>query len=111
MVLGISGRIDESQATLLDAAMAPLRQAGVRLSVEEWTRTRCLLVDARKRVIASSDDKGVLQEVLPLKVSDPKAGAYRPDADTLVAYALTPGYETYEGMGWYGVIVRKRAGR
>ena len=43
--------------------------------------------------------------------SDPKAGAYRPDADTLVAYALTPGYETYEGMGWYGVIVRKRAGR
>lgn len=84
---------------------------GVRLSVEEWTRTRCLLVDARKRVIASSDDKGVLQEVLPLKVSGPKAGAYRPDSDTLVAYALTPGYETYEGMGWYGVIVRKRAGR
>jgi len=34
MVLGISGRIDESQATLLDAAMAPLRQAGVRLSVD-----------------------------------------------------------------------------
>ncbi|MBW0446166.1 chemotaxis protein [bacterium M00.F.Ca.ET.228.01.1.1] len=84
---------------------------GVRLSAEEWTRTRCLLVDARKRVIASSDDKGMLQEVLPLAVGDPKAGAYRPDADTLVAYALTPGYETYEGMGWYGVIVRKRAGR
>ncbi|MEJ8795276.1 methyl-accepting chemotaxis protein [Trinickia caryophylli] len=82
---------------------------GVRLSPEEWGRTRCLLVDARQRVIASSDEKGTLEEVFPLKVSDPKAGAYRPDADTLIAYALTPGYETYEGMGWYGVIVRKRA--
>lgn len=81
----------------------------VRLSQEEWARTRCLLVDARHRVIASSDDKGVLEEALPLKVSDPKAGAYRPDGDTLIAYALTPGYETYKGMGWYGVIVRKSA--
>jgi hypothetical protein len=24
-----------------------------------------------------------------------------------VAYALTPGYETYEGMGWYGVLEAK----
>ena len=24
--------------------------------------------------------------------------------DRLVAFALTPGYETYRGLGWYGVI-------
>ena len=27
-----------------------------------------------------------------------------------VAYALTPGYETYEGLGWYGCIVQAEAG-
>ena len=32
----------------------------VRLSEEEWSRTRCMLVDARFRVLASSDDKGAL---------------------------------------------------
>jgi hypothetical protein len=24
----------------------------------------------------------------------------------LVAFHATPGYETYKGLGWYGVIVR-----
>jgi hypothetical protein len=23
-----------------------------------------------------------------------------------VAFHITPGYETYKGLGWYGVIVR-----
>ncbi|MEP1895661.1 MAG: hypothetical protein ABJQ98_04210 [Alloalcanivorax venustensis] len=29
---------------------------------------------------------------------------YYMDGDRLVAFALTPGYETYRGLGWYGVI-------
>jgi hypothetical protein len=23
-------------------------------------------------------------------------------------FVLTPGYETYEGLGWYGVLVQER---
>lgn len=35
------------------------------------------------------------------------AGSYAEDGGDLVGYALTPGYETYRGLGWYGVIVQK----
>ncbi|MEJ0002906.1 MAG: methyl-accepting chemotaxis protein [Pararobbsia sp.] len=79
---------------------------GVRLSEEEWSRTRCMLVDARHRVLASSDGKGVLEESLALQTGGRTVGHYRLNDGTIVAFALTPGYETYEGMGWYGVIER-----
>ncbi|MFD2265286.1 methyl-accepting chemotaxis protein [Lacibacterium aquatile] len=77
---------------------------GVRLSDEERTRTRCLLIDAKGRIIASSDRKGVLSERYDLRKTGTDQDAYvRPDG-TIVGYALTPGYETYRGLGWYGVI-------
>ena len=25
----------------------------------------------------------------------------------MCGYALTPGYETYPGMGWYGVVIQE----
>ncbi len=80
---------------------------GVRLSDEEMARTRCLLVDAAGRVIAASDGKGILTETISLP-KDGRAMGHRKDANgTLTAWSLTPGYETYEGLGWYGVIVHK----
>lgn len=79
----------------------------VRLSDDEWSRTRCLLVDAKYRVLASSDDKASDNETLTLRVMNEKVGHYKLDDGTLIAFALTPGYETYKGMGWYGVIERK----
>jgi hypothetical protein len=81
---------------------------GVRLEPEERDASRCMLVDARGRVIASSDGTGVLSEVIEL---DRTVGAmgYRTDAKgRTVAQARTPGYETYEGLGWYGVIAQER---
>jgi hypothetical protein len=30
------------------------------------------------------------------------------DGDAVVGFARTPGYETYEGLGWYGAIVQRR---
>jgi len=78
----------------------------VRLSEEEWSRTRCMLVDARFRVLASSDNKGALEETIALRTGDQQVGHYRLDDGTVIAFARTPGYETYEGMGWYGVIER-----
>lgn len=36
-------------------------------------------------------------------------GSYAAQGVT-VGYALTPGYETYEGLGWYGCIVQDERG-
>jgi hypothetical protein len=81
---------------------------GVSLTEDERGTTRVMLVDARHRVIASSDGKGMLQEVFPLETEGRKRGHYQRQ-DALTAFALTPGYETYQGLGWYGVIESKAA--
>jgi len=73
------------------------------LSPEERRFCRVLLLDARHRVIASSDGAGALTEVYPLQTQG-KTRGYFVQGDRLVAFALTPGYETYEGLGWYGVV-------
>jgi hypothetical protein len=77
---------------------------GSQLSAEERGFTRCLLLDSRHRIIAASDGNGVLAETFPLNVRD-KTG-YFADAGKMIGYALTPGYETYRGLGWYGAIVQ-----
>ncbi len=75
---------------------------GVALSEEERRDTRVMLLNARHEVIAASDGRCQLGERYPLEASGP-SGFYR-KGDRLVSYALTPGYETYEGLGWYGCI-------
>jgi hypothetical protein len=79
----------------------------VRLSEQEWCGTRCLLLDSQRRVIAASDGVGVLTETFPLQDGNAPSGFYTDGAGRLVAFARTPGYETYPGMGWYGVIVHE----
>jgi len=81
---------------------------GVRLTPEEKTRTRVLLLDQKRRVLASSDGKGLLTETFPLDVSGGDMGSYAREGRT-VGYALTPGYETYRGLGWYGCLVQEAA--
>jgi hypothetical protein len=77
---------------------------GVRLTPEEASRTRVMLVDAGRRVIAASDGKGILTSEFPLKADGRPSGSYTDAAGRVVAFHLTPGYETYRGLGWYGVI-------
>jgi hypothetical protein len=79
----------------------------IRLSPEEKTKSRCLLLDSSHRVIAASNRTGLLSETFPLDTRQGDRGFYQDRDGNLVAYALTPGYETYEGLGWYGVIVQK----
>ena len=79
---------------------------GVRLSPLERTRTRCLLLDSRHRVIASSDGSVELGRSYPLKLSGRENGYYI-EGDTTIGFARTPGYETYEGLGWFGVIEQR----
>lgn len=77
---------------------------GVRLTPDEARRSRVMLVDADHRVLASSDDTGVLTERLVFDRAGRDSGlAYGPGG-TVTAFHRTPGYETYRGLGWYGVI-------
>lgn len=87
---------------------------GVRLSEDERGRTRCLLLDRTFRVIAASDGRGVLGETFRLEGSrtqggSPEMGSYTTADGRTVGFALTPGYETYKGLGWYGAIVQDPA--
>ncbi len=78
---------------------------GVRIPEIERPRSRALLLDSEFRVIAASDRRGVLSERFPLKTDGKASGHYR-QGDTVIGFAKTPGYETYNGLGWYGVIVQ-----
>ena len=80
---------------------------GVRIEPEEKARTAVLLVDAHRRVIASSEGATTLDQHFQIETRDQTHGFYtRPDG-TFVAFHATPGYETYRGLGWHGVIVRR----
>jgi hypothetical protein len=76
---------------------------GVRVGSED--NARALLVDSKFRVIAASDDVGILSERIPLSLDGRSAGFYTDRSGQQVAFHATPGYETYKGLGWYGVIV------
>ncbi|WP_022720112.1 methyl-accepting chemotaxis protein [Rhodopseudomonas sp. B29] len=78
---------------------------GVRVDSSETDRV--MLLDSSFRVIAASDGRGILQERYPLKLAGGHSGSYRDAAGALVGFHLTPGYETYRGLGWYGVIASK----
>jgi len=78
---------------------------GVRLSAGE-DRVRCLIVDARQRVIASNRGPAEGEYML---LQEQARGYYEHDG-ALVGYARTPGYETYPGLGWHAVLVDPQAG-
>jgi hypothetical protein len=86
---------------------------GVRIDPARRDRTRVLIVDHDRRVIAASDGVGILSERIAF---DPRGRVSGFDVDASgrsTAFHLTPGYETYRGLGWYGVIVEatESAGR
>jgi len=78
---------------------------GVRLSDEERAMSRVLIVDRDNRIIAASDGTGLLNERLPA-FSSGQAGWQVRDG-RIVAQHVTPGYETYQGLGWRGVIEQR----
>lgn len=80
---------------------------GVSLSKEEARTTRVMLLNASHRVIASSTDAAE-GEIYPLQPTE-ECSFYQ-KGSKLVSYAVTPGYETYRGLGWYGCIESRVAG-
>ncbi|MEH3118550.1 MAG: methyl-accepting chemotaxis protein [Methylorubrum populi] len=83
---------------------------GVRIAEEDRARTRVVLVDAQRRVLAASDGRGVLTETLAADLAGRESGVVR-DArsGSVTAFHRTPGYETYRGLGWYGAIIQNGA--
>jgi len=82
------------------ASQADAIVSGVRLSNEDKARTRCLLVDANHRVIASSSGPGVLSEHFSIETGGRKDGYYVAGDARMVGFSLTPGDETDAGPGW-----------
>lgn len=80
---------------------------GARLDADEWEKTTVMIVDAKRRIIASSDDNHSLNDVLSLETGGRSSGYSVTADESIVAFHATPGYETYRGLGWYGVIKRK----
>lgn len=89
-----------------DSAVVDCAAAPNDISVAHVSQTRVLLVDRDFRVIAASDGQGLLTEKVALAANGPRSGFQHDRAGTLVASHATPGYETYRGLGWYGVILR-----
>lgn len=75
-------------------------------SAEDKANSTVYLLDAAKKVMACSDHNRV-GTLFPLREQGPK-GSYYEDQN-IVAYAKTLGYQEYDGLGWYGVIVQKVA--
>jgi len=80
----------------------------VRLTDDERARSRVLLLDHAGRILAASDRRGELAETFKLPGDAVDIGNYASDG-MMVGYAITPGYETYRGLGWYGCIVQSQA--
>jgi hypothetical protein len=80
------------------------------LTDEEKTRTRVMLLDNKMRIIQSSDGMGIYTP-FDLNAGGQQRGSYYDSQGNIVAFAKTIGYEEYDGLGWYGVIVQKPISR
>jgi len=76
------------------------------LSAEEWKYSRVMLLDSKQRIIAASDGIGMYSR-FPLETGKAVKGHFTDRNGDTVAFARTLGYEEYDGLGWYGVIVQK----
>jgi hypothetical protein len=79
------------------------------LSEEEKGRTAVLLLDGDGRIIAASDS-GLSLAGFSLRHEGRARGTYYDGDGNIVAFARTLGYQEYDGLGWWGVIVQKPEG-
>lgn len=104
----IDGRIDGVLGVVFnweDQATTIVRTEPT-LSEDSWKRSRVLLLDNSLRVIAASDNSGILLPFV-LEHKGQRTGHYVNASHELVAFAKTLGYQEYDGLGWYAVIVQK----
>jgi hypothetical protein len=81
---------------------------GVRIDEKmEKAGSRVMILDRKDRIIASSDGVGILTESFPIRRMAGKNSGYYIDNTQLIGFHNTPGFETYEGLGWKGVVTRQ----
>ncbi|NBX65516.1 MAG: hypothetical protein EBQ96_00760 [Proteobacteria bacterium] len=80
------------------------------LTDEEKTRTRVLLLDGNLRIIQASDGVGIYTQ-FELETGGQQRGTYYDSNGNIVSFAKTIGYEEYDGLGWYGVVIQKPISR
>ncbi len=78
------------------------------LSELEWSTSRVLLLDQNLRIIADSNEKELLKP-FNLKHDGKPNGSYFDSDGSLVAFAKTIGYQEFDGLGLYGVIVSSKS--
>ena len=78
----------------------------IALTEAEKARTEVLLLDGKRRVIASTDQKELFK-TFALDDRGLDRGSYRDRENTLVAFAKTHGYQEYDGQGWVGVVLQR----
>ncbi|MDQ0454258.1 methyl-accepting chemotaxis protein [Rhizobium paknamense] len=69
-------------------------------------KTDVMLLDGTLRVIASSKPERLYTH-FPLQAKGAPKGSYYDGNGNIIAFARTLGYEDYDGLGWYGVIVQQ----
>ena len=97
-VLGVLFNWEEQARTIV--------QTEPSLSEDEWKRSRVILLDQNMRIIAASDNTGILLPFI-LEHNGQQKGHYFNANSELVAFARTLGYQEYDGLGWYAVTVQK----
>jgi hypothetical protein len=70
-------------------------------------KTVVMLLDEKKRVIASSNPALLFSHFALSHPEGTTRGSYYDNNGAIVAYARTLGYEDYDGLGWYGVVVQQ----
>jgi hypothetical protein len=76
------------------------------LSGDVKGRSTVMLLDGNRMVIASTDRDRMFTRY-DLAHNGQKRGSYA-IGDGIVAFALTQGYQEYNGLGWYGVVEQRR---
>ncbi|WP_240006518.1 methyl-accepting chemotaxis protein [Pseudaquidulcibacter saccharophilus] len=79
---------------------------GVRLSEREKQIFEVMLVDANHKIIASSGHS-IFERLTNFAPGKEICGYHKTSDGRHIAFHKTPGYETYQGLGWYGVIASK----
>lgn len=69
-------------------------------------RTEVLLLDDRGRIIATTRPENRFAQ-FALRHDGKSRGSYVSSAGDIVAFARTLGYQEYDGLGWWGVVVQR----
>lgn len=70
-------------------------------------KTEVLLLDGNNMVIASSRPQRAYTHFALHNPQRAMRGSYYDNNGAIVAFARTLGYEDYDGLGWYGVIIQQ----